>query len=185
MQLDIPFFSQLDNTVPENIQRSVCAIACVKMLCDWKNSNTSFIDLYKEAEIIGGREVSGWNHETIVRLLRNHNLLAYRQEFIGHTINLQTLEVEPSKHSKDFEDKGIEKIKKEISENKPVIVSVFAGFSQDAKNKKSINMVNHIVLITGFDEDSLFVHDPIFDTSTKVSWEHFLKFWRRLAIFVE
>ncbi len=185
MQLDISFFSQLDTSVPEEIQRSVCAIACVKMLCDWKSLNISFSDFYKEAQVIGGREVSGWNHETIVRLLRNHGILAYRQEFFGHTINLETLETSHAKHSQDFEIKGLEKIKEEIKKGNPVIASVFAGFSQDKEKNRSINMVNHIILITGYDDKFFFVHDPIFSIQTIVTQEHFMNFWRRLAIFVE
>lgn len=185
MKLDIPFFSQLDIQVPQELQRSVCSIACIKMIFDYKNIQKSFDDIYKEAEIIGGRETSGWSHETMVRLLRNHGVLSYRQEFFGHTINIKTLETLHSKHSEKFEQEGFEKIKKTIIEGNPVIVSVFAGFSQDVENKKSINMVNHIILITGFDDEYLFVNDPIFNVSTKVTQKHFMNYWRRLAVFVE
>lgn len=185
MKLNIPFFSQLNSQVPKELQRSVCSIACIKMIFDLKKIENSFENIYKEAEVIGGRETSGWNHETMVRLLRNHGILAYRQEFFGHTINLATLEVMHSKDSEVFEIKGLEKIKESVSKNNPVIVSVFAGFSQDIENKKSINMVNHIVLITGFDDSYLYLHDPIFDIPTKVSYKHFMNYWRRLTIFVE
>lgn len=185
MQLDIPFFSQLDTEVPQELQRSVCAIACIKMIFDSKSIPHTFLDIYTEGEIIGGREPGGWNHEVLVRILRNHGILAYRQEFIANTIDLHTLHAEPAPHSQEFVTRGIEKIKKQINEGNPVIVSVFAGFSQDALSRKSLNMVNHMILITGFEDEYLFVHDPIFDMTTKVTLQHFLNYWRHLAIFIE
>lgn len=185
MQLDIPFFSQLDEEVPAELQRSVCAIACIKMIFDFKGVQKTFQDIYKEAQIIGGRESSGWNHETLVRLLRNHGILAYRQEFFGHSIDLKTLYATHAEHSNIFEQKGFEKIKETLGNGNPVIVSVFAGFSQDIENKKSLNMVNHMVVITGVDDEYVYVHDPIFDVPKKFSHMHFMNYWRRLAIFVE
>lgn len=185
MQLHIPFFSQLNKEVPEEIQRSTCSIACIKMIFDFKSVTNSFDDIYKEAQIIGGRELSGWNHETLVRLLRNHGILSYRQEFFGHSIDVHTMQVLHAEHSKDFEVQGLEKIKKVVEGGNPVIVSVFAGFSQDIENNKSLNMVNHIILITGFDEEYLYINDPIFHKPSKVAYAHFMNYWRRLAVFVE
>ncbi len=185
MHLEVPFFSQLDKEVPQELQRSVCSIACLKMILDYKKIPNTFADMYKEMDIIGGRETSGWNHETLVRLLRNHGILAYRQEFFGQTIDLHTLQATHAKHSDVFEKKGIEKIKEIIVKGKPVIVSVFAGFSQDHECKKSVNMVNHIVLITGIDDEYVYVNDPIFNTPTQVTHTHFMNYWRRLAVFVE
>ncbi len=46
-------------------------------------------------------------------------------------------------------------------------------------------MVNHIVLITGIDNDHVYVNDPIFDKPTQVTHDHFMNYWRRLAVFVE
>jgi uncharacterized protein YvpB len=185
MQLDIPFFSQLDKEIPTELQRSVCSIACIKMIFDFRGVSKSFQDIYKETQIIGGRETSGWNHETLVRILRNHGILAYRQEFFGHVIDLQTMYATHAEHSTVFEQKGFQKIKETIEKGNPVIVSVFAGFSQDVENKKSLNMVNHMVVITGIDNEYVYVNDPIFETSKKFSHTHFMNYWRRLSIFVE
>jgi hypothetical protein len=184
-KLNIPFFSQLNKEVPQQLQRSVCTVACLKMILDYKKVPNTFADILKEIEIIGGREISNWNHETFVRLLRNHGILSYRQEFFGQTIDLHTLEVTHAEHCERFESEGLVKIKEQIKKGNPVIVSVFAGFSQDHSSKKSINMVNHVILITGFDDEYLYVNDPIFDTSTRVTFSHFMNYWRRLAIFVE
>lgn len=187
MQLDIPFFSQLDEQVPVELQRSMCAIACVKMILDSRGIEHSFAHLFREAEIVGGREAAGWNHETIVRVLRNHGVLSYRQEFLAHTIDLETLMPRVADHSDDFAEKGVSKIRKSITDGMPVIVSVLAGFSQDNKTRKSVNLGHHMVLVTGYDDDGLVVHDPIFPQGSegKVSYEHFMTCWRRFAIFVD
>ena len=80
--LNIPFFSQLDPTVPVEHQRHVCALACIKMIFDLHNKGIDFEILYQEALIVGNQVQAGWTHETIIRILRNHGILAYRQEFL-------------------------------------------------------------------------------------------------------
>jgi hypothetical protein len=98
------------------------------MIFDFKSVTNSFDDIYKEAQIIGGRELSGWNHETLVRLLRNHGILSYRQEFFGHSIDVHTMQVLHAEHSKDFEVQGLEKIKKVVAvPNSSVTVTMFWG----------------------------------------------------------
>lgn len=178
--LNIPFFSQLDSSVPVEHQRHVCALACIKMIFDWKNKGVNFESIYKEAQIVGNQEQAGWTHETIIRILRNHEVLAYRQEFLGHTINFETKKGEVAEHTTQFVDKGIEKIKKSIDEGNPVFVSVKANFSD--------NKEDHVVLIIGYTETEFIVHDPILlleKTSLVVSIETFKTFWKRFAIFVE
>lgn len=180
MQLAIPFFSQLDEQVPEELRRSVCAIACVKMILDYKNGEVAFSTILKEAEWIGEKDKAGWTHEVLVRVLRNHNVLAYRQEFIAHTIDLDSDSAQGADHLEEFIQRGIEKIKKSIEKGNPVMVSVTGGFSK--------NNGDHLVLITGYQDDSLIIQDPILhsDENPKtVTLEYFLKFWKKLAIFVE
>lgn len=185
MKLPVPFFSQLDKNVPEELKRSVCSIACIKMILDSDGIENDFNDLYKEAEFIGGRQKAGWNHETLVRILRNYGIPAYAQEFLAHSINLDVLAVASAPHSKAFEAAGLAKIKKVLDSGKPVIVSVHAGFSQDSEKKKSLNMTSHVVLIVGYDGESFYINDPILDGASVVSSDHLLRYWRMLAIFVE
>lgn len=180
MQLDIPFFSQLDASVPEEHQRSVCALACTKMILDSKGAGRTFEELHREAQIVGNKESAGWTHETIIRLLRNHGVRAYRQEFLGHTIDLQTGVGEVAMHTDMFVEEGILKIKKNIQNGFPVIISVTAGFSE--------NKEDHMVLVVGESEDDFLVYDPILlndQNPKKVSKEYIKKFWKKFAIFVE
>lgn len=180
MQLDIPFFSQLDNSVPQEHQRKVCALACIKMIMDSKGDSVSFDHIFKEALVVGLYEKAGWAHETIVRILRNHEILAYRQEFLAHTIDVDNANFSIASHTDSFVQKGIEKIKKSINNGNPVMVSVIAGFSE--------NKEDHMVLIVGYQDQSLFILDPILSLEQNpktILIEDFKKFWKGLAIFVE
>lgn len=178
--INIPFFSQLDESVPLKYQRHVCALACIKMIFDTRNIKNSFEDIYNEAEIVGGRESEGWTHETIIRIFRNHGISAYRQEFLGHDIDIQTRTAQIAKHTERFVKEGILKIKKSIDKSNPVLVSVKPGFSE--------NKDHHVVLIIGYEEDSFIILDPILDLEQnpkKVSLQEFGNFWKKFAIFVE
>lgn len=150
------------------------------MIFDWHNKGIDFETLYQEAQIVGDKVQAGWTHETIVRLLRNHGVLAYRQEFLGHTINFETKKGEVAEHAAQFVEKGIEKIKKSIDAGKPVFVSVKADFSE--------NKEDHVVLVIGYDETNFIFHDPILNlekTPLIYPIETFKSFWKNFAIFVE
>jgi uncharacterized protein YvpB len=173
MQLNIPFFSQLDTKIPEELRRSVCAIACLKMILDYKNSPQDFMTILKESEWIGHKDARGWTHEVLVRVLRNHNVLAYRQEFIGHSINVETASASVAEHTTLLIEQGISKIKKSIDAQNPVMVSVTAGFSQ--------NQSDHVVLVVGYDDNNFFVLDPILSQEQnpmKVPVDTFKTFWK-------
>jgi hypothetical protein len=180
MQIDVPFFSQLDEQVPQELRRSVCAIACAKMVLDSRMYSVSFADLLKEANIVGGRESAGWTHETIVRVLRNHGIPAYRQEFKAHVLDLETGEPTPAQHSGEFAQQGILKIRRNIDDGNPVLVSVSAGFSDNSED--------HVVLVIGYNEDSLIILDPLQSPDSNpvhVPIRRFMDFWKRLTIFTE
>ena len=179
-RLNIPFFSQLDSSVSREYQRHVCTIACLKMIFDFKGKSLSFDDIYQEAMFVRGTRVNVWNHETLVRILRNHAVLAYQQEFIGHNIDITNQIAYIAEHVDFFTEKGIDKIKKSIDDDNPVCVSVKKGFSQ--------NKEDHMVLIVGYTQKELFILDPIVpleQNPKKINIEDFKKFWKGLTIFVE
>lgn len=178
--INIPFFSQLDQQIPEDIRRSVCAIACIKMVIDYKKEKKDFSKILKEAEYIGQKDKAGWTHEVLVRILRNYNVLAYRQEFVAHNIDLYNQSADVAEHTDEFVEKGIEKIKKNIDNQNPVMVSVKAGFSE--------NKSDHMVLVIGYENDSLIIFDPILKIDKNpllINIKNFKDFWKNLAIFVE
>ncbi len=180
MQLDVPFFSQLDDQIPPDLRRSVCAIACIKMILDFKGIENSFASILSESLFIGEKDKMGWTHEVLVRIFRNHGLMSYRQEFVAHSIDLNAQSAVVAEHTSHFVEKGIQKIKENIDNQKPVMVSVKSGFSE--------NKEDHIVLIIGYAERSLIILDPIVQAENQpktVSLEEFVNFWKRLAIFIE
>lgn len=179
-KLNIPFFSQLDDSVPKEHQRHVCALACIKMVLDSREEHLNFEDIYKEANIVGNQVQAGWTHETIIRILRNHKVIAYRQEFLGHTIDIKEGTASIAKHTEQFVDFGIEKIKKSIELGNPIFVSVKANFSD--------NKEDHVVLIIGYSNDKFIILDPIMLTHQnprEILIEEFKKFWKNFAIFTE
>ncbi len=180
MQLDVPFFSQLDDQIPPDLQRSVCAIACIKMVLDSRLIPNSFDNLLKEANIVGGRERSGWTHETVVRVLRNHGVHTYCQEFKAHDIDLTTGDPIPAIHSSEFANNGIAKIREAIDKGNPTFVSVSAGFGE--------NTDDHVILVIGYGENTFIALDPLQPPDANpitLPLKDFMHFWKRLTIFTE
>lgn len=132
-------------------------------------------ELYEEGERIGGRDRNGnWTHEAIVRLSRNHGVLAYPQEFrsLRHGVS--------SPYEKEFIGRGIAKMREEIARGKPVIISVIRRGGDTP----------HTVVLVGANEKSFTLHDPDSDAPSGgkniiLSIEEFLQIWRKFAIFFE
>ncbi|MEN9921380.1 MAG: Peptidase like family [Candidatus Parcubacteria bacterium] len=178
--LNIPFFSQLDPSIPAEHQRKVCALACTKMILDSKGESISFEHLFEEASIVGNYEKAGWSHETVVRLLRNHKVLAYKQEFLAHDISFEIQTGTVAKHTEQFLQFGIQKIKQSIDKGNPVILSVRAGFSD--------NNGDHMILVAGYKDENLIILDPILlqeQNPKLISIDELKKFWKNFAIFTE
>ena len=112
VQLEVPFYSQKDNVYKEEYVNNSCGIVCVKMVLAFAQKDSGDIDdLVQEGYIVGGTEAAGWNHETLVRVLRNHEVLAYRQEFKSHNVDLDSKQgTDDEKQTKYFKELGIEKI---------------------------------------------------------------------------
>jgi uncharacterized protein YvpB len=181
-KLTVPFYAQ--HEIIENGKGSVsCGIVCIKMVLDFAGKDkTEIHDLIEEAEIVGNKESAGWSHETLVRVLRNHGVLAFRQEFKSHTVSLEDKKgFENIEETKNFIELGIQKIKNSIDLGFPVLVSVKPGFGE--------NGGDHLILIVGYGDDSFFANDPQRKGHEKdpmrVSVEKFKEFWKGLTIFVE
>jgi uncharacterized protein YvpB len=183
VQLEVPFYSQKDNVYKEEYVNNSCGIVCVKMVLAFAGKDSGNIDeLVQEGYIVGGTESVGWNHETLVRVLRNHGVLSYRQEFKAHNVEVESKKgTENSQQTKYFRQLGIEKIKGSIDYGFPVIVSMKPGFGE--------NGGDHLILIVGYDEENFYVNDPQRKGQEKdpirVSAEKFEEYWKGLTIFVE
>jgi hypothetical protein len=187
MKNQINFFSQLDPSVPEEWQRQICGLACVKMIIDSNEEKPIDIqNLIKEGKLIEAYdpEINNglWTHEGLVRILRNHGILSYAQEFRAVDVNLDSGEMVPSKIEEHMMQKGMEKIMRFAKKERPVIASVKAGFSQ--------NSDSHLILIKGFKAENgnnqpvFIVNDPLVGEDLEISFDHFLKYWKKFVIFV-
>jgi uncharacterized protein YvpB len=183
VQLEVPFWSQKHNVDNEDYINNSCGIVCVKMILGFAGKESGDVDeLIKEGHIVGGKSEAGWNHETLLRLLRNHGVLAYRQEFISHTVDLEKEKgEEDQKETLTFRENGIEKIKGSIDYGYPVMVSVKPGFGE--------NKGDHLVLVVGYDDENFYINDPQRKGYEKdpisVPLDKFKEFWKGLTIFVE
>ena len=182
MNLEIPFYSQLNDEIPVEKQRQLCGICCVKMILDFYEPEIKheIQDLIREAELIEAYDAKQdmWSHEGLVRIMRNHGVLAYNQEFRSVKVDLDSGEFLENENQKDLLQKGIEKIIFRIKKGYPVIASVKANFGE--------NIDNHLIVIKGFkkeDEISLIINDPLGVPDTIVTLDYFLEFWRKFVIF--
>ncbi len=184
--LNVPYFSQNSDSVPKEWHDSACGIATVKMVLAFLNGESPDMSfLLREGQAIGGFTEKGWRHESLVRILRNHGVLAYPQEFVSTSVQIDEVFGITRMRGKDdenFSKIGLQKILSKLSSGLPVIVSVSPKFNG---NKHS-----HLILIIGYDQttESLYYHDPDSRDGTElkaapISTKNFLKFWRRLAIF--
>jgi hypothetical protein len=181
------YFSQLDETVPEDKQRNICGAVCVKMILDYKNpeSEIDINDLIKEGEMIVAFDIETgglWSHEGLVRLLRNHGESCYPQEFRSVFANLETGQFETSDHEEELMQRGIEKIMRFVKRKKPVIASFKTGFTENTKS--------HLVVIKDIKTNEksnspvFIINDPVAGENIEISIDHFLKYWKKMAIFV-
>jgi uncharacterized protein YvpB len=187
MNLEVPFFSQLNNGIPDVFERQSCGICCVKMLLDYYNKEKNekkieILDLIKEGELIKAfdRQINNgvWVHDGLAKILRNHGIPAYVQEFRSVKVNLDTENFEENENQKDLLQIGIEKILLRLKKGYPVIASVEAGFGS--------NTSTHMIVISGYkkdDEVSFIINDPLEDSEKEISLEYFLEFWRKFVIF--
>lgn len=183
--LDVPYYSQIEDVKREEWKLHSCGIVSLAMtLAFLSNNKTDLDNLIDQGVAIGGHSSGKWVHEALVRLSRNHGLNAYAQEFRSVEVVGDAFTV--SSHQEDLIKFGLNKIRKSIENNVPVIVSVSAGFGS--------NESAHTVLIVGYDTEgdvikSFYINDP--DTrggeqnKVEVSIDKFLKYWRLFAIFFE
>ncbi|MFA6797269.1 MAG: C39 family peptidase [Candidatus Paceibacterota bacterium] len=179
MKIDIPYYSQYSEKIEKDWQSKSCSITCLQMVLDFYGKKVEAMNLIEEglkiSEVLKekGKEKDGytrefgWGHELLVSLLKNNGVLAYRQDFKNFNFE------------KEYFELGLEKIKQNILDKKPVIVSVL----------RDIKKYGHMFIISGIEIDeenmkSFYINDPENIDNKNISIEDFKKVWRRLAIFV-
>lgn len=184
--LPVPYISQYSNSFDEDWKNRSCGIACVSMLLGYYNLDDSNpMNLVHEGITIGGYCNNGWFHESLVRILRNHGINAYAQEFRSVSVNYEEKTFSKNLFEQKMINGGLSKIIKEIENGNPVLISVKPGFNG--------NKENHLVLIIGYDfsnkKENFIIHDPngntenIKNSEVEISIEKILEYWRNFAIF--
>jgi hypothetical protein len=187
--LDVPYYSQYQNVLEEKWRSRACGVTSVKMVLKYfyPDNDESIDALIDEGVRIGGYKTEhGWDHETLVRLLRNRGLFAYREEFKSQVLRAGETKGMPSIYDAKMAKAGIKKIFKMLKAGRPVIVSVDSGFGE--------NTTSHLIVLVGFDLDDsgevagFVFNDPDAKTGIKknifVEIGKFEKYWRRMSIFV-
>ncbi len=189
-KLTVPYVSQISDVTDSNWQNRSCTVANADMLLRYYRSDIGEAPtvnaLIEEGIKIGAHDSkTGWNHVGVVRILRNHGLHAYTEEFRSQTINATTGDVEQNLHTEKLIASGIEKIARTTEEGNPVIVSVLPHFGA--------NTGNHTVLVVGVerggkDIKGFWYLDPYLtrpegEEPVFVPLEKFKTHWRGLAIF--
>ena len=188
--LNVPHLSQILDVGDSKWHLSSCGVACVSMIVHYHlgpNETNSVDSLIKEGLFINGHnDKHGWIHSALVLLLHNHGLHAYQQEFKSHTIDLENKKAESSVYEEKIINDGLNKISQVLISGDPLIVSVEIGFR---KYKTS-----HLIVLTGVEIVSgqivgFYFNDPFseergdgYNEFSDIS--RFLKFWKRLAIFI-
>jgi hypothetical protein len=182
MKIDIPYYSQYSDNIKKDWQDRSCAIVCLQMVLDFYKKESKPMDLIKEGLSISenlekkGRRTEGytrefgWGHELLIILLKNNGVLSYRQDFKNPNFESEYIVL------------GLEKIRQNILDKKPVIVSI----AKDINNPKTSG---HMVVVSGIEEDngevkSFYINDPEKEENKNTSIEDFKKVWKKLAIFV-
>lgn len=184
--IPVPYISQYSDSIEQDWQNRSCGIACVAMLLGYYNlEDINPMRLINEGVSIGGYCNNGWFHESLVRILRNHGVNSYAQEFRSVNVSLENKTFEINAIETKMINEGLVKIIREVDANRPVILSVGSGFNT--------NKENHLVLIIGYDfsdkNEKFIIHDPDLATENFAHSEmpvdivKIRKFWRKFAVF--
>lgn len=184
--MPVPYFSQKKDVEDKDWAWRACGITCVKMVLEWAElaKDFSITDLIDEGILIKGYTPDGWVHDALVRLLRNHGLSAYNQEFRSVDVDIEKQAYITSAFEESIVDAGLSKVILNVHEGVPVIVSV--------TKEMCGTEFSHMIVLVGYDGKTkeFIYHNPDekegqISKNAKVSFDDFKKYWRKFAIFVE
>ena len=183
--LPVPYYSQNAESVDSDWRNRACGISCISMVMAYHQlDDVSIMPLINEGLNIGGYCANGWFHESLVRIMRNHGLHAYAEEYKCVTIGKDRGVFHENVLQPKMIESGILKIIKQIDLDRPVIVSVDEKFRD--------NKFKHIVVIVGYKTSvnkitGFYINDPDDRESPGsnifISIDRFKDYWRKFAIF--
>jgi len=166
MKLDVPYYSQFLDVENKEWMPRACAPAALAMILAYHNvQKGSLMDLVREGLAKKPyNPATGWYHDTLVEIAKDHGLQANRAE--------------------KMEDGS--RLVESLRASNPVIVSAIKYILDQTKF--------HMVVLTGFEEKDgtivgFYYHDP--ESASRERGQHlfvrretFLREWRKMAIFV-
>ena len=184
MILDVPYQSQEPPETTE--ERRWCGIASLWMviayyLKDQAPKVEELLDKYGT-----DFEQGGFQHKDLLKIARDFGLSGFRKSWWAEPgVNplLQTFR-EEGESEKEIQEwletntkEGLFTIKKYLDEGQPIIVSLSPEFHDGQST--------HLVVIVGYDDQDLILHDPYKKGSNfKISEEEFKKYCIRQAIII-
>lgn len=161
MKLIVPYYSQFVDLQDPFWMLRACGAACLKMVTEFHGVQTpDLLELCNEAKEKGGYDMqNGWVHDYIVAKARELGLHAERKEAMS----------------------DVDELLASLEAGNPVIVSV---------EKKVLEQKRfHMVVLVGFDDEGFLYHESESTDKEKgqyrtCSFDTFMEYWRRKAIFV-
>ncbi len=197
MKLEVPYYSQHRDVIKSELRDRSCIMTCLKMAGDFLSPSTlPPIDQMMEEAMIHSQSMvehglisqpitpHGFAHDVIVSVAHNYGLPAYKEEFKSYSLDENKNPI-PGIYGDLMFQNGLKKISAMLETGSLPIVSVMPGLS-DGKSF-------HAVLLVGFEENGgaltgFYYHDPDAEKEEKkavfLPLEEFIKFWRKMAIFI-
>lgn len=190
MNLDINYQSQ--EPLEKSDRKDWCGLACLYMVLNFylQNESPSLSDLHQKfgttLEAKTNFQTVGLEHKDILRIAREYGLKGFRKSWWAEPgvfplfekfLAEGESEEEIEKWMRGNKDEGVFALKKAVSENMPVIVSMDNKFAQ--------TKTTHLVLVKGFNDNKIIVHDPYKNGADfSINEEDFKNHWLRQAIFI-
>ncbi len=158
---DLPFVLQYDLDIDKHWQDRACGIASVLMVIEfYLNKKIDSKELFDCAMSIGAYlEGIGFKHKELAKTAENYGLSGENFDW-----------------AKMDQNEAFDKLTDFLKEG-PIIVSIYSKF--DPENKGG-----HLIVLTGFDEESIFYNDPQFGADKSISTKDFLKGWKQRIIAI-
>jgi len=163
MKLNVPYYSQYDESLDKDWQRRACGLVCLKMVLDFHKVETPEINEFLKLVLGKGtyHNSNGWIHNKLLEIAVGFGVEAFRKE--------------------KMEDE--EKLKISLDEGNPVIVSIKARrFLPEFEGKF------HQIVLTGYNGKGFYYNDSDYQGNEGkdlfVPIGKFMEYWRKMAIFI-
>lgn len=184
MILKVPYYSQIKDTKNPDWKNKACGVTALKMVLDFYGAkNQSIDDLYQKGLDIGGYlEDVGWYHHSLALLAKQFGFRAITRswnipkESLVHLKKRGFSPADIAIVNRQQLEEALFSLKNELDHQHPVILSVPKGLAK--------NSSGHLVVLTGYDENSFILNDPFGGEGTKLDYNKFKNIWAKRAVII-